>query len=181
MTLDGFLRAGAVRFYVGITKTVVHESHGNEKLVHTNQEALRWLTQRGAMKRPPKDGSKRTFKQTFTNTRCRPVLRWTKSRRKHAGKPTTVVTAKEAVAKELGFKVMVLYTDPLYHNTEHVENCIQKRYRDLPLGVRLWRREMGCPRKDKKGDVKAVKVFLTYTTGLPLTRPLTKAGLTLVE
>ena len=86
--------------------------------------------------------------------KARPVFRWSEPRRTHGGKTTTVVTATEAVDL-LGFNVMELYSDPLYHNVGHVEKCLQKRYCDLPLGYgRLWRKEMGHPCKDKKGDVK---------------------------
>ena len=51
----------------------------------------------------------------------------------------SIITAKQ-MKDELGFKVETLFTSKFKINARDVEGALQRKFQDLPLGRRLWRR-----------------------------------------
>ena len=48
-------------------------------------------------------------------------------------------------------------------NARYVEAALQRRYQNLPLGMRLWRYPDKGPKFDKEIDGKLHKVFITVS------------------
>ena len=111
-------------------------------------EALRWLTQRGASWADA-DGNR-----VDDGSINRPVLLWSDG---------STITMTDAQTK-LGFTFFEVYSSTLKINARAVENALQARYqRTLPLGQRLWRSvDMGS-KYDKVVDGKLHKVFITFS------------------
>ena len=126
-------------FYVGETKRTLKD------------EALRWLTKRGANLPEGQEHNGQTN---------RPVLVW------NDGSTITMKTATE----QHGFQSVVVYESTNLLDATHVEDAIQTYFQDrLPLGThKLWR----CVAKGRHHDENdclensnnVYKVFITYST-----------------
>ena len=66
-------------------------------------------------------------------------------------------------ADELGFHVVELHANPMYFNMERIERTMQQCFMDLGVGRRLWRKCMGCPKKDSPRERPVVKLYLTFS------------------
>ena len=86
-------------------------------------EALRWLTKRGASH----EGDNGNF--VYGGKVNRPVLLW----------PDGSTISMTDAQTELGFTFFEVYSSTLKINARYVENALQQRYQRLPLGQRLWR------------------------------------------
>jgi hypothetical protein len=119
------------------------------------KEAFKFLGRRGANARKKKDG---------TTRRNRPVLlrgdKTLPEKKRH-------FTDGEC-QKELGFKFVQVYCTKLKLNAHMVEDALQTRLHDYPLGVRLWR-HVAMGQGDKAAPPEegvAHKVFVTYSFGV---------------
>jgi len=108
-------------------------------------EALRWLTARGASAQA-EDG-------TFVDPtkRNNPTLLWANG---------SLISMNEAQT-HAGFVFFEIYSSTLMINARYVEKALQKRYQHLPLGLRLWRHPDKGKKYDKEVDGKLHKVFIT--------------------
>ena len=60
---------------------------------------------------------------------------------------------------QLGFKVETLFTSSLQINAGDVEDALQLKYQDLPLGCKLWRRlDAGAKYGEPDEDLEIKKV-----------------------
>ena len=114
------------------------------------EEALRWLTTRGASWQDA-DGN-----FIDPSKRNRPVLLWPDS---------TTITMQQA-EEELGFQYVEVYASTLKINARAVEDALQVRYQHLPLGQRLWRCADKGSKYDKEIDGKLHRVFITCSPKL---------------
>ena len=140
VTVEEFLNIGChaepLPFYLGYTAQCLVD------------EALRWLTQRGASWADA-DGNR-----VDDGSINRPVLLWSDG---------STITMTDAQTK-LGFTFFEVYASTLKINARAVEKALQARYhRALPLGQRLWRRvDMGS-KYEKEVDGKLHTVFITFS------------------
>ena len=111
-------------------------------------EALRWLTVRGAALADA-DGEYTIYPDRLN----RPVLLWSDG--------TTITMGK--AQSELGFIFQEVYASKLKCNARMVENALQQRYQHLDLGHRLWRYADKGSKYDTEVDGKLHKVFITYS------------------
>ena len=125
-------------FYVGETKRTLKD------------EALRWLTERGA--NLPEG-------QVYNGQRNRPVLVW------NDGSTITMQTAIE----QYGFQSVVVYESTNLLDATRVEDAIQTYFQDrLPLGThKLWRAVAKGRHSDEndclENSKNVYKVFITYS------------------
>ena len=125
-------------FYAGETKRTLYD------------EALRWLTERGA--NLPEG-------QQYNGQSNRPVLLWNDG---------STITMKTAIEQH-GFQSVVVYESTYLFDATRVEDAIQTYFQDrLPLGThKLWR----CVAKGRHHDendclensINVYKVFITYS------------------
>ena len=110
-------------------------------------EALRWLTMRGA--------SQQDENGNFVDPgkRNRPVLLWADG---------STISMGEAMS-QLGFEYFEIYASSLKINARSVECALQKRLQHLPLGMRLWRHPDMGPKFDTAPDDKVHKVFIAIS------------------
>ena len=122
------------------------------------EEALRWLTERGAQNQR----QTRSGKETYNGHKNRPVLRWMGG-----------ALIKESQAKkELGAEMVTLHQSRLRLNETNIEDTMQTRLQKYPLGIRLHR----YPAKGPKQAAKAAEEYedpdflcKTFMTCLPIT------------
>lgn len=78
----------------------------------------------------------------ITNTKARPVLRHNINSPlyRHNSKSDGSIITRNQMIHDLGFKVEILLTSKFKINARDVEDELQSRFQDLPLGCRLWRR-----------------------------------------
>jgi hypothetical protein len=91
----------------------------------------------------------------------RPVLRHTKESPyyRHTSKyDGSIITAKQ-IRDQLGFKGETLFTSSFQINACDVEDALQLKYQDLPLGCKLWRRlDAGAKYGEPDEDLEIKKV-----------------------
>ena len=104
------------------------------------EEALRWLTERGAQNQHKTRSGK-----TYNGHKNRPVLRWMGG-----------ALIKESQAKkELGAEMVTLHQSRLRLNETNIEDTMQTRLQKYNLGIRLHR----YPAKGPKQAAKAAEEY----------------------
>jgi hypothetical protein len=95
----------------------------------------------------------------------RPILRHTKKSPyyRHSSQfDGSIITAKQ-MKDQLGFEVETLFTSSLKIDARDVEDALQLKYQDLPLGCRLWRRpDAGAKYEELDGKVHSVGIVYSY-------------------
>ncbi len=136
--LHALIHDESFSMYVGLTKRGLPE------------EDLRWLTARGFNLQEGRP---------YRGQRCRPVLLWNDNE-------SSEITMNQG-RYYLGFLSEIVYESGVLLNASRVEDAIQTKFDDLPLGRKLWR----CVAKGKSSDKKdatepkeVYKVFITYST-----------------